>query len=234
MKVGILAGSVIDIGSLGPEGSIETIWGRTSSPIIDLVVGDKKIMMIARHGIPPSIPPHKINHKANIQALFDSGIESIISICSTGALRSDILVPGFAIPSDYIDLSSGSTFHDGDIFHTTPGLDQAIQSSLVEACRSSQYDPLEDSIYVQTRGPRLETKAEVRLLSGWGDVVGMNLGPEATLCSELGIRVGALLTVDNYANGIERTPLDFRDILGNARSRWGSVLEILANLPDRI
>lgn len=232
--MGILAGSVIDIGSLRPEGSIETIWGRTSSPIIDLEVGDKKIKMIARHGIPPSIPPHKIDHKANVQALFDNGIDSVISICSTGALRSNIKVPGFAIPSDYIDLSSGSTFHDSDIFHTTPGLDQAIQSCLVEACRSSNYDLLQDCIYVQTRGPRLETKAEVKLLSGWGDIVGMNLGPEATLCSEIGIRVGALLTIDNYANGIERTPLDFKDILGNARSRWGSVLEILSNLPDKI
>ena len=62
----------------------------------------------------------------------------------------------------------------------------------------------------------------------------MDLGPEATLCSESGIRCGSLLTIDNYANGVIDAELDFREILSDARSKWNNVSQILQNLPEEI
>lgn len=57
-------------------------------------------------------------------------------------------------------------------------------------------------VYFQTRGPRLETRAEIRMLAGFADVVGMTMGDEATAAAEAGIEYAAICSVDNYANGI--------------------------------
>jgi len=164
---------------------------------------------------------------------MEAGAECLISICSTGALHSGMRVPGLTIPRDYIDLFSGATFHDGDIFHATPAIDGDILSALARSSRKVAPHTTEGTVYVQTRGPRLETRAEVRLLSEWGDVVGMNMGPEATLASELGMRFGAILTVDNYANGVVDEALDFRDILDRAKMNWPLLLRVLSLLPER-
>ena len=64
-------------------------------------------------------------------------------------------------------------------------------------------------IYVQTRGPRFETKAEIAIIRHWGDVVGMTAGQEADLACELGLRYNSIAIVDNYANGIEGADIDF-------------------------
>jgi 5'-methylthioadenosine phosphorylase len=88
----------------------------------------------------------------------------------------------------------------------------------------------EGGTYVQTSGPRLETKAEVRMISSWGDYIGMNMASEATLCIEIDIPVAGLISIDNYAHGIDEKDLDFRDILTDAKTRWETVKEVLTIL----
>ena len=62
---------------------------------------------------------------------------------------------------------------------------------------------------MQTRGPRFETKAEIRLLTQWGDVVGMTAAHEADLCREIGLHYNSFAMVDNYANGVMNEEIDF-------------------------
>ena len=90
-------------------------------------------------------------------------------------------------------------------------------------------------VYVQTRGPRFETKAEIRIIRQWGDVVGMTAAHEADLCTELGLRYNSLGTVDNYANGLEGTEISyarFRELVKDSQARVDRLLvrllEILA------
>ncbi len=59
-----------------------------------------------------------------------------------------------------------------------------------------------EGVYVQTRGPRFETKAEVRFLAGLGEVVGMTGADEATHMQERGLPYAALCMVDNWGNGV--------------------------------
>ena len=227
MIVGLLAGSVIsDRVNFGGD-PVENDHGLTSSPILEMKRGVNRCLLIARHSMPPAIPPHRVNHRANIRALSDAGAEVIVSICSCGALRSDIEVPSFAVPGDYIDLFSIATFFDGSIEHATPGIDPDLRGAVLEAFGSAGISVTDGGIYIQTRGPRLETRAEVNVLAGWGDYVGMNMGPEATLSKELGIPFASILTVDNYANGIGEGDLDFRDILEGARSRWDELMNVI-------
>ena len=89
-------------------------------------------------------------------------------------------------------------------------------------------------VYVQMRGPRFETKAEVRIIRAGGDVVGMTAAHEADLCVELGLRYNSLALIDNYANGLEGTEIDFarfkelvRDNQARVNRLFVRLLEIL-------
>jgi 5'-methylthioadenosine phosphorylase len=231
MIIGVL------IGSIQPKGLregiiVDTPFGQPSSPIFRLENGKTSFRFVARHGSPPSIPPHKVNHKANIWALKESGAEAIISICSTGALSKDIQVPSYAIPEDYIELSPILSFHDETIHHATPSLDKGLMNALSISLDKAGANFIKGGTYIQTSGPRLETRAEVRMISSWGDYIGMNMASEATLCIEIDIPVAGLISIDNYAHGIGEKDLDFREILTDAGTRWETVNEVLMILSD--
>jgi 5'-methylthioadenosine phosphorylase len=229
MKIGVLIGSIQPTG-LSVEHSVDTPYGKPSSPVFELDVADERIPLIARHSIPATIPPHMINHKANVWALKKFGSEAVLSICSTGALRKEIPVPSIAVPEDYIDLSRILTFKDDEIIHATPSLDPDLRNGLKRSLNEIGAEFIEGGVYIQTSGPRLETRAEVRMMSSWGDYVGMNLASEAALCSELEIPVAGLISVDNYANGVVDEELDFRKILSDAKEKWRIVKEVLTAL----
>ncbi len=88
--------------------------------------------------------------------------------------------------------------------------------------------------YVQTRGPRFETVAEIAALSRFADLVGMTLASEATLARELGMPFAAVCTVDNYANGLADGVLTWDEVLEISR-QYGEdeVLEISRQYGDR-
>jgi 5'-methylthioadenosine phosphorylase len=72
-------------------------------------------------------------------------------------------------------------------------------------------------IYIQTTGPRLETKAEINFFKRFGDIVGMTLASEATLCMEQGIPYVSICSVDNYCNGIGGKRLTVAQMTRNAK-----------------
>ena len=226
MRIGILIGSIqpkgLEVGS-----NLDTPYGSPSSPLYLLKYDRSTFYFLSRHALPPRIPPHRVNHRANVWAMKEAGVERVISICSTGALSADIKVPSFAVPEDYIDLSPLLSFYDDTIKHVTPSLDREMGKALMRSFRKMNVNCNEGGVYVQTSGPRLETKAEVRMISGWGDYVGMNLASEATLCNELDIPVAGLISIDNYANGIMDSDPDYKDILAQARTNWNTIKKVL-------
>ncbi|MFO8051544.1 MAG: 6-oxopurine nucleoside phosphorylase [Thermoplasmatota archaeon] len=226
MKIGVLTGSVL------PEGldfgeRIVNFHGTSSSGPARLKCDNGEFLIIARHGIPPAIPPNMVEHGANLDIFRKAGVDGVISICSTGALRNDVPVPSLCVPEDYIDLFSGVTVVRSAIQHATPSFDQGLRRALVQASKDLDKEVRDGGVYIQTRGPRLETKAEVRMLAGFADIVGMNLGSECTVACEMDIPFAGMVTVDNYAHGINADHLDYRDILLSAASRWEDMGEIL-------
>jgi 5'-methylthioadenosine phosphorylase len=88
-----------------------------------------------------------------------------------------------------------------------PVLDPALRSVLLEAARATDGPVRDGGVYAETRGPRFETRAEIRLLADYADVVGMTAASEATLFQERGIAYALLGIVDNAAHGVGPEPL---------------------------
>jgi 5'-methylthioadenosine phosphorylase len=88
-------------------------------------------------------------------------------------------------------------------------------------------------VYAQTRGPRFETPAEVRLLATHADLVGMTVASEAHLAKEAGLAYAAVCKVDNLGNGLEGDPLtieEYREF--TAASLEGFIHDVLATIKE--
>jgi 5'-methylthioadenosine phosphorylase len=107
------------------------------------------------------------------------------------------------IPHDFISPWNIPTFFHHEIRHTTPRLIKKLSLYPRKITKSLKINIKMGGVYLQSIGPRLETPAEIRMFSGFADIVGMTLGSEATLANELGIDFVAICSVDNYCNGIK-------------------------------
>ncbi len=205
----------------GRRETIKTEYGEVAVFVAD----DSDAIFLPRHGVAMNTPPHRINHLANIRALEKSGVESVVCIASTGSLKSEIAPGTILVPHDYINFGKNITFYDTEIRHVVPGFDEPLREKIIKASGGK-----ENGVYVQTRGPRFETKAEVAVLRQYADVVGMTMTNEATLCSEVGIPVAALCTVDNYANGVSGQELDYDVVIETAGKNRAIVTDVISRL----
>ena len=190
--------------------------------------------LINRHGYGVPLPPHSINYRANIRALADLGYEDIVSLNSVGSLKRDLPPGTFVSCSDYVGLQQGpATFFDKELKGGAPAIANNLIPRLI-AQLAPEFIIHPGKVYVQMRGPRFETKAEIQIVQHWGDVIGMTAAHEADLCTEAELRYNSLALIDNYANGLEGTEIDFakfKDLVKNNQAKvnrlFSRMLEIL-------
>jgi 5'-methylthioadenosine phosphorylase len=176
----------------------------------ELLCGD--IVMLMRHQ--QGLPPHRINYRANMAALAIESVDRIVAFGSSGSLNREITPGSLVIPTDYVSMTDIPSIHDHAIEHVLPVLSADLSQKLASHIPEARHG----GVYVQTKGPRFETVAEIRELSRVADLVGMTIASEATLAGELGMDFTALCTVDNYANGLADGILTFDEILEISRS----------------
>lgn len=201
---------------------LDTPYGKPSEAPVLGRHGDATVLFLSRHGTDHRIPPHRLNHRANLWALKELGATAVVATASTGSLKKTIHPGSFVVPDDFVAFWSIPTFHDEDVVHATPGLDPRLRDALVSGGKDAGASVRTRGVYVQSSGPRLETPAEIRHFSTLGDVVGMTMASEATLANELGLPYAAVCSVDNYCNGIVERPLTFEAIRATqARNQEG-------------
>jgi 5'-methylthioadenosine phosphorylase len=206
MKVAFISGTSIVNSPLFSGWEVRSV--ETKHGIVTYKLRGNQVLL-NRHGFGAPLPPHAINHRANVRALADLGVRDVVSLNSVGSLKRD-LPPGSLVScADYVALQQGpATYHDEELQGGAPGIANNLLPVIVEGL-GLEFRIETGKTYVQMRGPRFETKAEIRVIKEWGDVVGMTLAHEADLCTELGLRYNSLAIVDNYANGLEGTEIDF-------------------------
>jgi 5'-methylthioadenosine phosphorylase len=193
-----------------------------------------KIAFIPRHGIQSNIPPHRINHRANIFACKEKGILRIISVNSVGSLKMEFAPPSIMIPHDYIGIWDTATFYEDKIVHIVPGISEGLRENLLSLTNKFGLNVIPKGVYIQTTGPRLETKSEVKMLANFADVVGMTMASEATLAAELNLQYASICSVDNYAHGLVDEPLTSEAIIRNARENGEKIRDFLFKIAGEL
>ncbi len=213
---------------------VETPYGHPSSPLHVGEWGERPVALLVRHGLDHDIPPHRLNHRANIEAMRSAGVRQLILIASAGSLQDGLKPPSVVLLDDYASPFTSVTFHDDTIVHITPALSDRIRGVLAEVASEEGIPVVNGGTYVQTLGPRLETRAEVRALRTWGDVVGMTVASEASLALERGMEVAGISSVDNMAHGLGEVTLDFQEIMANATANWQVIERLLKRAVPRL
>jgi 5'-methylthioadenosine phosphorylase len=204
-RLGIVTGSAF-VDAL-PDNTAEQRLTTDRGAVV-LHVGDG-FALLRRHGERGQHMPHRLPHHAHVLAFEQLGVRRAVGLASVGALRAG-LDPGAAIvPDDYLSMHPPPTFADDDRLHIVPTLDADLRTLLLSVARATDGPVLDSGVYAETRGPRFETRAEIRLLADYADVIGMTAASEATLMQERGIAYALLGIVDNLAHGIGADPLTF-------------------------
>ncbi len=190
---------------------INTPYGAPSAPLVRGRVAGVEAIFLARHGEGHKLPPHAINYRANLWALKNAGVESVIAIGAVGAIAGWFAPGSLAIPNDLIDYSWGRehTYFDGkpgsSLKHIEFNLPYApaVRRALIEAAKAASVEARDGGVMAVTQGPRLESPAEIRRLKQDGcDMVGMTSMPEAGLAAELDLPYACLAVSVNWAPGI--------------------------------
>ncbi|MFA9440576.1 S-methyl-5'-thioinosine phosphorylase [Uliginosibacterium sp. sgz301328] len=188
---------------------VRTPFGEPSGALLFGHVCDQPTVFLARHGYGHTVPPHKVNYRANIWALREAGAKSVLSVASVGGIRADLVPGSLVVPHQIIDYTwdrQNSFFDGGDtpVVHVdfTEPYDADLRQRILRAGAQAGEALFDGSIYAATQGPRLETAAEINRYERDGaDIVGMTGMPEAVLARELELPYAALAMVVNFAAG---------------------------------
>jgi len=190
---------------------------QTEYGSVTLFIGENEmdhLIFLPRHGSAHSLPPHLINYRANVSALAQFGVDEAIGIYAVGSISEKLGVGQVGLVSDFIDLTGGTrehTFFTGgekQVVHIP--MDRIFDAELNRRLLALDRSLVDAGVYACTNGPRLETCAEIRMLSTLGaDVVGMTLATEVTLLREAGIRTASLAYSINWAAGVGSDEFSF-------------------------
>lgn len=198
---------------------------------------DHRVLFLQRHGENHRYPPHAIPYAANLWALREAGATDVFAVGTVGAV-SEALPPGaICIPDDLVDRTWGrqSTFYTGPetgVQHVdfTHPFSEGLRQELIKAALAAEVPVMDGGVYWCTQGPRLETAAEVRVVSQLGGaMIGMTACPEAAVAREAGLRYALLGLSVNWAAGISdsKESIDFESIKESMERMTAGVREII-------
>ncbi|HET9455758.1 MAG TPA: S-methyl-5'-thioadenosine phosphorylase [Candidatus Limnocylindrales bacterium] len=213
------------------EIKVDTPYGPPSDSFFLATIGGRSVAFLPRHGRRHTIPPHRINYRANVWAMRSLGVKAVISPCAAGSLQPHVKPGDFVLCDQFVDRTRGraDTFFDGPIVsHLSSAdiYDPELRRIALEVCREHGIDVHERGTIVVISGPRFSTKAESKWFgdAGW-EVISMTQYPEAYLCRELGMAVVNIALITDYDAGV---------IEGTEAVDARSVLEVFAQNAERI
>ena len=216
-----------------------TPYGAPSGPIRVGTYAGKRVAFLARHGEGHSLPPHKINYRANLAALKALGAPRVLALNTVGGITERFGPRVLACPDQLIDYTWGriSTICEEpgtDVLHVDFGdpYTHLLRQQILAAAREAGVDLVDGGCYGATQGPRLETRAEIRRMRRDGcDLVGMTGMPEAGLAREMGLEYACLAIVANWAAGCgtdEEITMD--EVLANVAAASSGIPALVAAL----
>lgn len=241
-EIGIFGGTgIYDPGILkeSKEITIDTPYGKPSDSITVGLFKQRKVAFLPRHGKKHSLPPHKINYRANIWAFKELGVKRIVAPSAVGSLKEELVPGDFVLPSQFLDFTKkriGSFSDDGKVFHISvaepfcPQLQQVVE----EVAKTQNVKMHKDCTYVCIEGPRFSTKAESRFFRSTGaDVIGMTVVPESPLAREAQMCYVSISTITDYDVWADKA-VTAKEVLETLSKNVKTTKEMLSLLIEKI
>ena len=221
-EIGIIGGSGFYALENLTEIKLETPFGPPSDKVAIGTIFGRKVAFLPRHGQDHSIPPHRINYRANLWALHSLGVKEIITAHAVGSLQKKIKPGDVVVLDQFVDRTSGrqDTFFDGPVAtHVSTAFAYCgrLRKQAIKTARKLGLEVHPQGTVVVIQGPRFSSAAESLWFTkmGWG-VVNMTQYPEVALARELQICYSALAFPTDYDSGVVLTnkirPVSAREV----------------------
>ena len=179
VEVGVFGGSgFYSFLDVKDEFYIETPYGAPSDKLVIGELDGIDVAFLPRHGRQHTLPPHMINYRANIYAMYELGVKHLFGPCAAGSLQPHVKPGDFVICDQFVDRTNGrkDTFYDGPKTKHVSSAEPYCPDlrNLVIECSKELSIPLhEKGTIVVIQGPRFSTKAESEWFAnqGWEVVI---------------------------------------------------------------
>lgn len=231
-EIGVFGGSgfysLLDVVT---EIKVDTPYGPPSDSLFLAEISGRRVVFLPRHGRRHTIPPHRINYRANVWAFRSLGVKAVISPCAAGSLQPHVHPGDFVLCDQFVDRTRGrvDTFYDGPVVtHVSSATiyDPDLRRIAAEVIREHEIPLHETGTIVVINGPRFSTRSESKWFgdAGW-EVISMTQYPEAYLCRELGMAVVNIALITDYDAGVQT---------GTEAVNAAAVLEVFERNAERI
>ncbi|MCL2156601.1 MAG: S-methyl-5'-thioadenosine phosphorylase [Methanobrevibacter sp.] len=234
--IGIIGGSgIYDISKEAKtieKKIIHTPYGDSSEISLFEIAG-KKIAFMPRHSGDHSLPPHKINYRANIWGLHSISVNQIIATNAVGSLKREIPPSSIVLVHDFIDFTSKreKTFFDDEVIHvdvSEPYCNRLRNQIIANKNAVSKGDFIDKGVYVCCDGPRFESPAEIKMFQYLGgDLLGMTGLPEAVLAREKEMCYASICTVSNYGTSISKDKLTMDEVFEIMENKNEEIIDLI-------
>ncbi len=239
-EIGIIGGTgVYDPELLEDRKEIKvyTPFGETSDLITVGFLKEKKIAFIPRHGSKHTIPPHKVNFRANIWAMKELGVRRIIASCATGSLQENFKPGDIVIVDQFIDFGKNvETFYEGGKFYHVSLADPfcpELRDILIETTKELKITVHDKGTYLRIAGPQFSTRAASRMYRSFADLIGMTGIPECILSRELELCFAIISTITDYDVWAEK-PVNFEEIKNTMAKNVENLRKIIETAVSKI
>ncbi len=239
MKIGIIGGSGFYKLLDNPrEMKMSTPYGSPSAPVQIGRLSSVEVAFIPRHGVNHTIPPHKVNYRANIWALHELGVERVIGINAVGSLKEEYKPGDIVLVDQFIDFTKkrNYTFYDGGkVYHVSfaDPFCPEMRGILGKTAGELGIPYKDKGTYACIEGPRFSTRAESRMFRQFADVIGMTLVPEINLARELAMCYANISMVTDYDVWAEK-PVDTKEVLETMAKNIENVNSLLKGAIPKI
>lgn len=216
MAIGLITGTGTEVWAGFADARTET--RSTTYGTVSLrrgLVGTTEVVHISRHGPLHERLSNQIEHRANIVALKDAGVDAVIAttVCgaveATVALDSVVVFDDFYFPTNRLPGGELCSLYDaegapgrGHWIFDRPFCEQ-MRGAVVAAANDLGLDLVSRGTYGHVDGPRFNSKAEIAALKRAGvAAVSQTAGPEIVLCGEVELPYVLVGYLTDYANGV--------------------------------
>ncbi|MEO5781111.1 MAG: MTAP family purine nucleoside phosphorylase [Arthrobacter oryzae] len=221
---------------------VDTPYGPPSGPVTLADVAGRTVAFLPRHGGEHSLPPQKINYRANLWALKNLGVQAVLSSSAVGGLREGFGPETFVVTDQLIDRTWGraDTFFDGTVSEggafagvqhlpASEPFCPTLRSHLDAALAAHHLPYAPQGTVVVINGPRFSTKAESSwYLTGGADIISMTQYPEPVLAAELNLGFANLAFITDSDTGHDGSdPVTANAVFSRLKDAQKNVLTVL-------
>ena len=241
--LGAVAEAVADANVIGyeqlPGFPLPTVAGHAGRAVIGDLGGVAVAVLQGRRHLYEGPPFAPIG--TPIRALRAAGADTVVLTNAAGSLRREVGPGSLMAITDHINLTGSNPLvgpNDDDLGPRFPSLRDAYDPGLRATLHATAADlgtPLADGVYLAVSGPSFETPAEIRAFRALGaDAVEMSTVHETIVARHAGLRVAAISTITNLAEGLSDEPLSHEQTLRDAQRAAGALARLLTAFVGRL